>query len=129
MEYTTIPQMLNAGILRYAAERKSTLISRWLIYEKFEIYLRTGSDCAGFDEARELVMLPTIVISNIIVYPQFQNQGVFRELLANLIADGRKMQYARIKVEQVHNPILYAYLERQGFKHLEFETLYLDIGE
>lgn len=100
-----------------AAQEEGHWKCKW--YDKndlFECYTRAGIPQVGMRTEGGLPQRPTICIASIEVVEEGRGRGLFTALMAALmrVADG--LSYTRIECEEVGNPRLRAWLERNGFK-------------
>ncbi|KJK23249.1 hypothetical protein UB46_17060 [Burkholderiaceae bacterium 16] len=80
----------------------------------FECYLRAGIPQKGMRGEDDLP--PTICIARIEVVEEEQGRGFFTALMDALMRGADGFSYTRIECEEVVNPRLRAWLERNGFK-------------
>lgn len=83
-------------------------VTEWIDCDKFKIFVRVTKRLI------EKEITETIDISNIVVYDEYQNTGVFKEILSSiktLASEYNKVIY----VESIQNPILVNYLKKEGF--------------
>lgn len=83
-------------------------VTEWIHCEKFKIFVRVTKRLIEKD------ITETIDISNVVVYDEYQNTGVFKEVL-NVIEQLASEHNKVIYVESIQNPILVKYLEKEGF--------------
>lgn len=83
-------------------------INEWVYTEKFQIYIRVTKHLINEN------VFPTIDISNVSVYEEYQRQGIFKAILntvENLAQQHQKIVY----VESIQSEHLEAFLARQGY--------------
>lgn len=90
------------------------MISKWFTFPTYEVYLRAGPDYFYTQGPSEKpVLVPTVVVSNIAVFIEYQRKGVFKKFIENLktVSAG----YENLVLENVLNPYLYDHLVKNGF--------------
>lgn len=91
----------------------------WLEEPGISIYVRKGAHMVGYEALR------CFDVANVHVHPNCQQQGLFTKWLAKaeaLAAD----KFDALHVENVHNPHLWKFLERNGYtQQAHFATCYV----
>lgn len=126
--YATLAEFLAEGLRRFKTRCTMFQVYQWFYFEKFEVYLRAGPMYDRQTSEGKMIFVPAMIVSNLVVKPEFRNQGVFKEFINSLI-DQHKNDFKYLVIEQVINPHLAEYLLRNGYKRFADRdlTMYLDL--
>lgn len=91
------------------AKSFTTSKAEWMLTDEMGLFIRAQKRWIA-NQMREVITIASIEVS-----PQFQRQGLFKELVERLEAVVRDKRMYALVVESVLNPDLFAYLERTGF--------------
>lgn len=96
-----------------AAQRQSSIPrSQWFNEGEVNVYLRASQYHYNL-ETREFEWAAGV--SNVNVKAHSRQRGHFSRFLARLEQEAKAMNYQHVRVEEVTNPFLARYLERQGY--------------
>lgn len=125
--------VITKELAKFVNNQKSTARAQslWFALPDIDVYLRAGAMCSYQSSYQNLVIVSTLCIANVIVNPERQRQGIFKQFVKELTALGKLHGYQELQVENVLSSGMRTYCETRGFKQKLGETpsFWLPIGE